>query len=223
MILALLALLAPGSVDGILNAYIQAVGGSAALAHVTTRQVTEGRSTVYWAAPNKFLRVEHTVREGFDGGTAWKLTRKKKIERLPHADIEELQIAANPLRYTRLADMYSDLDAAPSENIDGVLMDVVVAQNGIGPSKFFFDHNTHLLVRIEETGDTSAYHKFITLLEDYRAVDNVVMPTRIERKSDDPSAKGIEIRLTDIRQNVQIDPVMFQKPDAGAIVSARKH
>lgn len=215
------------SVNRIIQAYTNAVGGPAAIDKIQTRKAQlvshlASHVTVYWAAPNKVLRATRQDKQGFDGATGWEETKKKRIEKLPHARQDELETDANPIRFVHLRDLYHELDLDKPASVDGATMDVLTAPNAIGATRFFFDRSTHLLVRIEEFGVTSAYYKHLILFEDYEDVDGIKIPTRIRRSSDEPGSEKGDVRLTKIEQNVELDANIFRKPDVGPVISGGK-
>lgn len=215
------------SVDTVLQAYVQALGGQAALNRIQDRRIEAkshrfGKVTYYWAKPNKVVRVAHGEKAGYDGSTAWYLSRKKKLTRLPKAEQQELEVNANPIRYAHLRDLYSEVDPAPPERIDGQLMDVLVAPNNIGSTKFYFDAATHLLARIEEFGVTSAYYKQTTDFEDYKNVDAIQFPFLIVHATTEPGMKDREIKISSVDQNVGLKAEFFSKPQLGAVTLGGK-
>jgi hypothetical protein len=214
-------------VDTVLQAYVQALGGEAALDRINDRQIEAkthrlGKVTYYWAKPDKVVRVANREKVGYDGRSAWMLSRKKKMTRLPKPEQQELETNANPVRYAHLKDLYSDVEPAPAERVDGESMDVLVAPNNIGSTKFYFDGRTHLLVRIEEFGVTSAYYKQVTEFLDYKNVDGIQFPFRIVHTTTEPGMKDREIKISSIDQNVGIKPEFFSRPQLGAITLGGK-
>ena len=213
-------------VDETLALYIQALGGQAAIDRITTRELEirgpHSKATLFWEAPDKVLRVAHE-REGFDGtGAGWSETKKKKVKKLPKAVRDELETDANPIRYARLKAMYGDLEPGPSAIIDSKSMDVIIAPNNIGSTKFYFDATDHLLVRIEELGLTSAYYKHTIDFSDYRAVDGIQLPYTIHRSSEEPGLENGTVRVLKVKQNVPLNASIFSKPNIGAVVSGGK-
>lgn len=214
------------TVDSVLQMYANRVGGQAAINRIVTRQTEAKRHkgaklTYYWQKPDKALRVSHGDKAGFDGSTGWLLSRKKLI-RLTRDEREELETDANPLRYVHLHDLYMTVELGPSERLDERPMDVLIAPNNIGSTKFYFDAASHLLVQIEETGVTSAYYKHITQFADYKEVDGIKLPFRIVHISTEPGAKAEDIRITNVEQNVEIAADLFNKPNVGTIVAGKK-
>lgn len=214
---------APKSVGAILKLYIQQIGGQAALDRIHDREVEAGKLTFYWQDPDKVLLIAHGERFGSDGGkTGWALSKKKKLTRLPLGKLREIRIDANPLRFAHLKDLYSELQAAPPETLDSQPMDVIVAPNDLGSTKFYFDAQTHLLARIEDFGETSAYYKHITDLSDYQDVNGIKFPFRIVHTSNEPGAKPEKIRVSKVSQNIDLRADLFSKPNLGAVVFGGK-
>ena len=144
--------------------------------------------TFYWLKPNKVLEVGKKERTGFDGSRGWALSSKNKVMKLAHGAEVPLEMEANPLRYVHLKDLYDELDAAPDEEIDGAKMEVIVAPNSLAATKMFFDASTHLLRRVEEKGEFSAYFTNTVDYLDYQETDGVRQPFHIIRTSTEPNA-----------------------------------
>jgi hypothetical protein len=222
-----LAAAAPKPVDEVLNAYVQAVGGASAIDRVESREIHGSRHhgaklTYFWQKPNKVLLIEGKQRIGYDGGSGWVYSKKKRVSKLSKGLEEHLLMEANPLRYVHLKELYSELNAAPSESIDGRPMDVVEAPNNLGATKFYFDGQSHLLAHIEETGKTSAYFKHSTDFLDYESQDGVKFPLRIIHESNEPGSDREEIRISEISQNVPVKPDMFTRPTTSNVVLGGK-
>src|SRR5579875_2707244 len=76
------------SVDQVIQLYVQALGGAGALDRISSRQLEVkglGREKVIyiWQAPNKVLRIKGQERQGYDGGSAWLETKRKRVQKLP--------------------------------------------------------------------------------------------------------------------------------------------
>ena len=215
------------TVDSVLQAYVRALGGQAVLELINTRQIEAkvhhvGKVTYYWAKPDKVLRLSHGEKTGFDGASGWVLSRKKKLTRLPKPEQQDLEINANPVRYAHLKELYSDLAAGLPEHVDDRHMDVLIAPNNIGSTKFYFDSVSHLLVRIEDFGIQSAYYKHITEFFDYKNVDGIQFPFRILHTTTEPGEKTEDIRIISVEQNVELKPEVFTKPRIGAVTLGGK-
>lgn len=209
--------------ESILSEYVKAVGGQQAVDRFTSRetvaQIHHGTTlTIYWQKPDKVLAIGKKERTGYDGTHAWTLSSKNKVKKLIRGAQLPLEMDANPLRYVHINDFYSELDPAPGEEIDGEKMDVIVAPNNISATKLFFDAKTHLLRRVEEKGETSAYFTNTVDFLDYQEVDGVRMPFHIIHESTEPGGTSEDLRVKKITHNVALQPEMFSKPMPGQVV-----
>jgi hypothetical protein len=215
------------TVDGIVEAYTSALGGKEAIGQIKTRSIElkarrGHESTVTWQAPDKVVRVTGKVRQGFDGHGGWTETKKKKILKLSHADEQEMLTQGNPIRFVNIRSMYSELKVDQDQNVDGQATHVVVAPNNIAATKFFFDSATHLLSRVEEFGDTSAYYKRVLEFSDYQSVDGIRLPFSITETSDEPGAGRIAWTVKNVKHNLTVEPGLFNKPSVGSVISGGK-
>jgi hypothetical protein len=213
--------------DSIWADYVAAVGGSEAVDRFTSREtvidVRHGKDlTLYWLKPDKVLAVGKKERTGYDGAHGWILSSKNKVKKLVRGAELPLEMDANPLRYVHIKDFYSELDPAPAAEIDGEKMDVIIAPNNLAATKLYFDAGTHLLRRVEEKGETSAYFTNTTDYLDYRAVDGVRMPFRIIHTTTEPGGRTEDLRVKKITNNVTLQTEMFSKPMPGQVVLGGK-
>lgn len=214
-------------VDEVVAAYIQALGGQATLDKIQTRQ-TEARRrhgpklTYYWQRPNKVLLIQGKEKIGFDGGGGWKLSKKQRVTKLAKGSQIPLEADANPVRFAQTKQLYPEIQASAPENLDGRMADVLFAPNDLGGTKLYFDRENHLLVRIAEKGELSAYFENITDFDDYQAVDGLKLPFRITHSSSEPGAKSQQIEISKVRQNVPLRADMFAKPNVSAVTLGGK-
>lgn len=214
------------SPDPVIDAYVQAVGGLAAIERLETREIRAHRGhdkvTYLWRKPNKVLLIDEKKRIGYDGGSGWVLSSKKRVSKLSKGEQVPLEMDANPLRYAKLKQLYPEVTAGSPEKIEEREMDVLIAPNDRGATKFYFDRATHLLARIEETGETSAYFKHTTEFDDYQEQDGVKLPFRIIHDSTEPGAKSLKIEISEIKNNVSLKPEIFNRPAATSVVLGGK-
>jgi photosynthetic reaction center cytochrome c subunit len=220
------------SVAQILDRYIQALGGQAALDRVTSRIVTAARLTggnandtmeFIQKAPAKILRTQqsqgYTLWVGFNGARAWAQDSDKSYWGLLN-ELQRHQILRDAEFYpgSRLRDQYGDVTVSGREKI-GERDAVAVA--GTAPEgtreRFFFDAQTGLLLRryIEERTEFG-WFPIQSDFEDYRAVDGVQMPF-VVRWSSAGSAWGVRpsLRVLEVRDNVPVDDARFDRPPGG--------
>jgi hypothetical protein len=217
----------PKSVDAVLSDYAKALGGLPAIDAITSRKVTAtvsllGKAELYWQKPNKVLQLTGKERTGYDGSAGWRYSKRKRLTRLSQGQQMPLEINGNPLRYARLRELYSEINPAPQKTVDDVLMDVLVAPNNLAQTVFYFDARTHLLARIDEKGDTSAYFTQIVWFENYKPDDGVQFPNLITHKTSDKGGPSDVFRVKKIEDNIQIDAESFSKPQSTKLVFGGK-
>src|SRR3974390_2199292 len=181
-----------GTVDGVLEKYVKAIGGKEAWNKVESRSIKaefEGPNgaTSEWSllakAPNKRLtRMESSpwgvLLDGFDGTTAWSKNqngvRIKRGDELSRAEKE-----ADFQREVRLKELYPDLAAKGTETLDGEEVQVLDSKpTPTSKERFSFSAKTGFLVRWQSefknasSNDTRVEIRF----SEYRAVDGVQYP-----------------------------------------------
>ncbi len=211
--------------DQILDKYIQALGGRAAIEKVKSR-VMKGSQTgfdgaafsleIYREAPNKFFsqvtRPQGLILQGYNGTTGW-IKNPRGLRELTGDELEEIRLRAEFYEPLKLKDMYPGLKPIAKERIGD--REVFVLESDTGKTKItrlFFDTQTGLLLRRLTIGknilapvpDQIDY-------EDYRDVDGVKLPFAIRQSFVDPWIGWIQ-KFTEIKNNVAIDPVKFDAP-----------
>lgn len=219
------------SVDEILERYIKALGGKAAIEKITTRvsrgtveipsEGASGTVELYEKAPNKrsltiVVPNLFSTRQVFDGTNQWvQDAGETKVRQIKGADLESYKRGADFYRGLRLRELYTKLTLKGSEKIqvrDGAretyVIEAAVSQGK--PDKLYFDKETGLLLRtdsVEKTEDGNQDTREYTL--DYKEVDGVKVPFTIRYVT----AEGpLIIRLTEVKQNVELNDSVFSKP-----------
>jgi photosynthetic reaction center cytochrome c subunit len=217
---------AKANVDAILNQYIQALGGRAALERVTTRvmtgmMVTQGGMKapleVYEKAPNKTLtifRAPHgTNQMGFDGATGWTKTPEQGLREEAGGALDMIKSEAEFYKELKLEDRYSKLTLLGLAQLDTREVYVIEAAPSRGqPERLYFDRQTGLLVRLDRVPNLGPQKmQMHTYFEDYRAVDGVKLPFAIRR-----ARPGFTwtYQFDEIKLNVPLDDSRFNKPAA---------
>jgi hypothetical protein len=217
----------PKSVAAVLTDYAIALGGLPAVDAIKTRRVTAttsrlDKAELFWQQPNKVLLLADKARTGYNGASGWYYSKRKALTRLSQGKQMPLEIDANPQRYVHLRQLYSEVDAVPPKTVDDTLMDVLVAPNDLAQTVFYFDAHTHLLARIDEKGDTSAYFTQTIWFEDYKPVDGVQFPFRITHKTSDKGGPSEVFRVKKIEDNIPLNPEIFSKPQSTNLVLGGK-
>lgn len=218
--------------DQILERYVQAIGGKAALEKVTTRvmkgtleltpsgdtgSIVPGTVEIDGKAPNKRVVTSNVPgsgadARGYNGASGWYVDPDEGPKDLTGSDLDAIKLDAEFYRELKLKDLYPKMAVAGKATIgnsEAYVVDATLADGSL--EKFYFDAQTGLLVRddspvvIPDEGKTTQ----VSLLEDYRDVDGVKLPFTIRRMRPDGDST---IKFTDIRNNVPIDDAKFEKP-----------
>lgn len=218
---------APPTATQLLDRFIEATGGRAALEKLKSRvmkgtaEVTSlgasGAFEVRAKAPNRQVsRMEMggfgALREGFDGTNAWTAIPGMGVRLKSGGELARAQRSTPFPRELKLAESYAKLEVKGSAKVGTAETWILEATPKDGkPDRLYFDKKTGLLVR-EETLVESAMGEmnFQIDLGDYRAVDGVQVPFSI--RVPQPVELGFRIQLTEVRHNVDVGDSDFSRP-----------
>lgn len=220
------------SVDRVLNRFVQALGGYAALENITSLTFTgalsipnlrtTGRTTEYFKYPDHFASVAEipgygTVRTIYDGKTAWNIDPKAGVSEISGAELSDIRRRADIHWNLKLKEFYPALKVTARENVNGKDAWVLEATVDAWTHRFYFDSVTGLLIRFDTDTHKPAGNSSV-LIGDYRDVDKV----RFAFAASMTSPNGGWIRkLDEVKFNVPIDDSVFARPsntiDSGGI------
>jgi len=217
----------PPTVQAILDRYIEAAGGRAALEKLKTRiskgkmEITtvglSGSMEVKAKVPNKQISSVDlagfgAVREGFDGTVSWADAPGVGLREKAGAELARDQRSKVFPRELKLKEAYERMEAKGAAKVAGADAWVIEASpKGGKPDRLYFDQKTGLLVREESTVDsTFGEMTFQIDLTDYRDVDGVKVPFLV--KIPKPETMGFQIKLDEVKHNVEIGDSEFAKP-----------
>lgn len=208
------------SLASIMEHYIDALGGRAAIERLGTRRCRGWlvfdlpsrtppvyeilEMETYSALPNRWLLVGRdssgTLQNGFDGEIGWD-QNLHTVKQEPRMERAKLAFLINPQGPLRIEDYFHDLVLAGAVEMEGRPCYAVESDRDGSSYTLYFDTETGLLRQI-------GYH---WLLKDYREVDGVMFPFEIAL-----SRKGgsTTYRFEEVEHNVPIDAETFAMPDA---------
>jgi len=211
------------SADQIIDNFIRALGGTAALEKISTRVETgsmqvDGKSfgvEFFDKGPDKELLIQHgsagdslTV---LDSNSGWISAPGRPTRNLSGPDLDAARADADLQFALHIKDMFPELRVEYPEAVDGHDAYVVAGNREGWPSwKFYFDEQSGLLMRVVRYAE-SPLGLDPTQIDytDYRAVDGVQIPfTWTSARSGSRST----IQIETIQQNVTIDDDKFMKP-----------
>jgi len=216
-------------VDQILNKYVEALGGKAAIEKTRTRLikgtieahlVPNSPIEISQQAPDKIQFVITTpkamITQGYNGAEGW-VSDPRGIRPLDGSALAALKQEADFYRVLHLPERYTRMRVRGREKVRDRDVYVVVATTPDHNSeRLYFDVETGLLLRsvmyiptmIGAIPETTDY-------DDYRAVDGVKIPFKVHREQ----LQGFEAStrtFTEIKLNVPVDETKFNKPPAPA-------
>jgi hypothetical protein len=225
------------SVDQILDKYITALGGRAAIEKHTSR-VSKGTLEIPDAglsgsvevsekAPGKSLTIIELpgvglVREGSDGSVAWSEDPQTGLRDKAGNELADALRGAAFNPELRMKTLYKTLEVVGKETIGARAAYVVLATPEAGSAtRMYFDAETGLLLRQAATRDTPQGAIDVDVfMDEYRDFDGVKEAVTVRQVT--PMFTLI-IRLSEVKHNVALDDAIFKRPGgpAGASTSGR--
>ncbi len=204
------------SIDQIIEHYLEAIGGRAALQKLSSRvslgkvelqsMGLSGTAEIYEQAPNKstmILNVEGlgTIQQTFDGASAWMQDPLDGYVKFAPTTAARLHDQAVFQRELRIKELNPVMVLMGKGKVGEREVFVVAAQSSRVQDNWYFDTVTGLLLR-----------KGSTYYDDYREVDGVRLPFKITE--DSSAGFGVVVSLSEIKHNVAIDQAKFAEyPD----------
>jgi len=208
--------------DLLLDKYLTAIGGDAALQKVTSR-VEKGKIDVgghqlpvevYAKAPDKRLSITHLPNgesiTAFDGKQGW-LGNPGRTQMMSAAENAAARIDSDLYFASHVKTLYQKFTVVPGEKIDGHDTYLVFGRNeGQPPLRLYFDQQTGLLLRLVRYAET-ALGRMPTQIDyaDYRDADGVKIPYRWTLAR---PGNRFTIQIDQVQQNVPVDDAKFAAP-----------
>lgn len=213
------------SASRLIDSYIQALGGAAAIGKITSR-VEKGAETfhgqsvsieLFTQAPEMQALIRHlsggdsaTI---FNGHSGWFKIPGRPAREMQGADLDATRMDADLQFPLHLRQLFPELRVEYPEMIGGretyLLLGV---REGHPPTKLYFDEQSGLLVRVVRYAE-SPLGRDPTQIDyaDYRNIDGVQVPFRITLSQPESTST---IQMDDVQQNIKIDGNTFAGPRA---------
>jgi zinc protease len=216
------------TVDQILDKYVQALGGKAAIEKLTSRMSkgsfdipamgASGTAEIYEKAPNKTLAIITipgfgVIQEGFNGATAWTQDPQSGLREKTGQELADAKLDADFHKPIRIKQLYPKLELKGKEKFGAGEAYIVMATPAEGSvEKWYFDTQSGLLVRADSERESPMGKVPIeTYMENYKDVDGVKMAHTV--RITNPSF-SINITIQEVKQNIPIEDTKFNKPAA---------
>lgn len=208
--------------DQVLDSYVKALGGQAAIARVNTRftkasiemRGATGKVENYAKSPSKYMSVtetpEGTIREGFDGAAGWGIDPTGRLREWTPDEIALSMRNRSLHRDIEFKSLYTNIKVVGQEPVEGRPAYVLEMTPKAGKAeKMFFDVQTGLLLEHEyEVVGPQGSRPFLYFYDDYKDVDGVKMPFTIKRIK--PS--GYTLKINEVQNNIAINDDQFKRP-----------
>jgi outer membrane lipoprotein-sorting protein len=237
LILASGRIAAAQTADDVVEKYLAAIGGRAALAKVTSRSTTgtitlslpngpvSGTIEILNQQPNKVRSVtkldltslgagQLTREQRFDGTGGYVLDSMQGNREITGSQLDNLKNAVFPTPLLTYKERGATVELAGKEKINGRDAYVLVLKPKTGPVvRHFFDAETYLPAEIVvkvDVPEAGGEVEQTSDLSDYRVVDGIKIPFAIKVSS---AIQSFTIAVTKVEHNLKIDPALFAKPD----------
>jgi photosynthetic reaction center cytochrome c subunit len=213
--------------EDLLDKYLTAMGGAAALDKVTSR-VQKGKllafggqsfpADVYSKAPGKRMSVMH-LQSGdsvtsFDGQHGWMtVPGRPQPHMMSASENESAGIDADLQFAEHVKSLYTKFTVEDGEKIDGHETYLVKGQaEGRAPIRLYLDKQTYLLDRLVRYAQSPLGLNPTQIdYSDYRDADGVKVPFRWSLAR---PGNRFTIQIDDLKQNVPVDDTKFAAPPA---------
>jgi zinc protease len=217
------------SVDRIIQHYIEAIGGRAAIEKFTSRASLgkievpsmnlTGTVMMEEKAPDKLLQTVvingNIFRQGFDGANAWSDDPADGLRVLSGMELAEAKRDADFFHPLHLHEIYADLAYAGTEKVGDREAYAITgtAAGESAPDKMYFDEESGLVLRVithrhTPDGEANVQEDF----SNYQAVDGLMLPFTILQTG---GSAEFTIRMDQIRHGVDLKDSEFAEPKAG--------
>jgi len=214
--------------DQIIDRYIEAEGGRAALSKLTSRVMTgtidvpsmslSGTVEVREKAPNRSLGTltinGASFLQGFDGTTGWTDDPQNGLRELSGAELAETRRESDFYHTLDLRKLYLKFTLTGTDKVgdrDVYVVEGVVPEGG-APEKMYFDTQTGLLLRdVTQHHSADGVSEFQQEYADYRDTDGMKLPHTIRQINE---GTLVVITVEEYHHNVPLDDAQFAKPAA---------
>jgi hypothetical protein len=214
--------------DQIIEKYVQAVGGKAAIEKINS-QVAKGTLEIpaagltgsveiYKKGPNKLVTIASIaglgeIKEGYDGTTAWSANPMTGLRDKAGVELANAKLEAELHRDIKLKQLYPTMVVKGKDKVGDKDVYIVEATPKEGSvEKWYFDAQTGLLLRTDSTQESPEGSVPVEVyIDEYKEFDGVKMPvsTRISTPT-----YVITVKTPDVKNNVPVEDAKFTKPAA---------
>ena len=216
------------TVDQVLDKYVQAIGGKAAVEKQTTRVAkgsfeiaafgASGTAETYAKAPNKSATVIDiagfgVVQQIFDGKTGWSQDPQSGLREKAGAELASAKLDSEFYKPVRLKQLYPKIVVKGTDKVgdkEVYVLEATPVESSV--ETWYFDTQSGLILREDTERESPEGKQAIQIFyEDYKEVDGVKMAFSIRQIT---PAFTLNIKMVEIKHNVPVDDAKFNKPAA---------
>ena len=216
------------SADDILNKYITALGGQAALDKLKTKVMTgtitagngrTGNFQIEQAKPDRFhitlVTPQGTIERGFNGSAGWE-KGPGAVQDLHDPQLAEMKAAFGLFIDINLKEQFTRMNVRKDKIGDRDVFAITASTADGRRERLFFDAETGLLLRRSSAVQTPlGVIPQETNFEDYRDVDGVKVPFTVRTLTIEEGTT-LTRKYTEIKVNGPVEDSKFEKPSAAA-------
>lgn len=216
------------TIDQVLDKYVQAIGGKAAMLKTTSRLVKgpfemqaaglKGTAEIFAKAPDKTLVVFTipgfgAIQQGYNGKIGWAQDPVTGLRELTGAELALVKRSVDFYREIKLNEIYKKMTVKDKSKVGDREAYVVEATPAEGnPETMYFDAQNGLLIRSDFDFDGPQGKLAIeTYYDDYRESGGIKLPF-LERLVH--PIMGMTRKIDDVKNNIAIEDSKFDKPKA---------
>jgi photosynthetic reaction center cytochrome c subunit len=218
----------PPAADDIINKYVTAIGGQAAIDKIKSRTMkgsivtANGQTLTYeiaQTAPDKayemFTSPRGTMERAINGDTGWE-KNPQGVREVTGQQLTDLKMSLQLFRNLKLKEQYTRMRFGGRDKVgdrDAVILQASTPDSRI--ERLYFDAETGLLLRrVTYLQTMVGVIPEQTDFQDYRDVDGVKLPFTIVLASVDPGNPISTRKFDEIKLNSTVDDSKFKMPAA---------
>ena len=214
--------------DQIIEKYVQALGGKAALEKINSRTTKgtldipaatlSGTMETYEKAPNKWISIANitgfgVVQTAYDGTKGWSDHPVLGLRDLAGVELANTKLEAEFHKAIKLKQLYPTIAVNSKVKVgdkDAYLLEATPKEGTA--EKWYFDAQTGLLIRTDGVQESPEGQMPVEVyFEEYKEVDGVKVPVAMRISY---PMFVINIKTQEVKHNVPVDDAKFNKPAA---------
>lgn len=212
-------------VETILDRYVTALGGRAALEKVTSMMIagmmdiptlkTTAKTAEYFKYPDHFAAITDiagygTVRAIYDGTTGWSADPRNGVTEISGPELSDIRRRSNIHWNLKLREFYPGLRVTGHGTVNGQDAWKLEATVDTWTYRFWFASGSGLLMQFDTDKNSASEGVSSVLIGDYRRVGDILFAF-----SASASGSGVNWsrKLNEVKFNVPIDDAVFRKPE----------